>query len=199
MWFYSTTLSTKHPSRISFLRGPSLESLDSLKNSICMVVSMRSVGVMKGSKIYCRSLLVYLPAALVNPGSAIVSVYIKGCVYHAQQVDTPTRRHSTSVSSVRQAGIALQMVPPLRRHANYASRANMHPRRDPASAYYVPPAASALTMEILITFHAHRVDTIALRVKPSVSRVLVGSMDHMRERRYVWTVHWVPSKIAQVL
>ena len=162
-----------------------------------MVVTVRSVGVVKGSKIYCRSLLVYLPAALVSPGSAIVSVRIRGCVYHAQQVDTPTRRHSTSVSSARQAVIALQIAPPRLRHASYASRANMRPRRGLASAYHVPPAVLVLTTELPSTFHALSVGTTALQIRPSVWHALAGSMDHIREPLCAWIVRGAPFKIQQ--
>ena len=154
-----------------------------------MVVTVRSVVVVKGSKIYCRSLLIYLPAALVSPGSAIVSVRIRGCVHHAQQVDTLTRRHSTSVSSARQAVIALQIDPPRRRHASYASRANMAPRRGLASAYHVPPAVLVLTTELPSTFRALSVGTTALQIRPSVWHALAGSMGRIMEQPYVLIVH----------
>ena len=166
-----------------------MESLGSQKISIFTLVTIKSVGVVKGSKIYCRRLLVYLPVALVNPGSAIVSVCIKGCVYHAQQVDTPTRRHSTSVSSARQADTALQMTPPRRRHASYASRANMRPRQDLASAYHVPPVVLVLTTELPSTFRALSVGTTALQIRPSVWHALAGSMGRIMEQPYVLIVH----------
>ena len=132
------------------------------------IPSPRSVGASRVMKIYCLSLPSYSHARRVAVDTAMVLLLIKACANRAQRVDLQTKMRQMSASSVRQAGIALQMVPPLRRHASYASRANMHPRRDPASAYNVPPVVPAVTMELLITFHAHRVDTIAFRVKPSV-------------------------------
>ena len=71
-----------------------------------MLVTTKSVGVVKGSKIYCRSLLVYSPALRVSLDTAIVSSRIKDYASHVHKVDTLTRLHSMFASSARQASIA---------------------------------------------------------------------------------------------
>ena len=163
------------------------------------ISKLRSVDVSKVMKTYYPSLPSYLPALRVGLDTAIVSPFIKGCAHHAHQAGTLTSRLQMFASSARRVGTALQMVPLLRHHARCANQGLTHLRRDPASACHAPLAVLVLTTELRSTHCVPLAGTTALWAKPSVSRALVGSMDHMREQRYVWTVHWVPSRIAQVL
>ena len=67
---------------------------------------MENVGVVRGMKIYCHSLLKCLRALRVSLDTAIVSPRIKDYASHVRKVDTLTRLHSMFVSSARQASIA---------------------------------------------------------------------------------------------
>ena len=140
-------------------------------------------------KIYCPSLSSYSLVLSVGLDTAMVSQLIKGCAHHAHLVDLQTKVRQIYVSSAKQAGTALQMVPPLRCHASHVCQKLTLHRRDLASAYHVPPVVLVLTMELPSTFHVQLVGIIALQIRPSVWHALAGSMDRMKEQPYVLIVH----------
>ena len=140
-------------------------------------------------RTYCPSLPSYSLVLHVGLGTAVVSPLIKGCVHRAHQVDLQTKVRQIYVSNVRPVNTAPILVQHHPCHVHHAGHERTHLRRDPASAFNVPPAVLVLTTELPSTFRALSVGTTALQIRPSVWHALAGSMDRMKEQPYVLIVH----------